>query len=159
MLDNIRSMPDFYKKGQNLTDEEKRVIAPQDIWEISFINSLDQEVADALESAFVKVDRKHYIRFQLKEWFEKQEYLLAQKLGRPPTNQEKIEDAEKNRNFQRYSLCYVLNFPNMIVFNQKTFRMHEARIRCFLDGATELHPQHFPYFEIIRLNTDQRKTG
>ena len=67
MLENIKSKPEFYTKGQNLTEDEKRVIAPQDIWEVSFINSLEQDVADALEYAFVKIDRKHYIRFQLVE--------------------------------------------------------------------------------------------
>lgn len=159
VLADIKNKPEFYKEGHNLTDDEKRVISPQDIWEVSFINSLEQQVADALERAFVKVDRKHYMRFQLVEWFEKQEYLLAQKLGRPPTNAEKTADAEKNRNFQRYSLCYVLNFPSMIIFNQKNFRMHETRIRCFLDGAMELHPLRFPYFEVIKRNTELRKPG
>jgi len=153
MLANIKTKPDFYRQGQNLTEDEKRVTAAQDIWEVSFVNSLEQDVADALEHAFVKTDRKHYMQFQLKEWFEKQEYLLAQKLGRPPTSQEKREDAEKNRNYQRYSLCYILNFPAFIIFNQNNFRMHEQRIRCFLDGATELHPERYPYFDAIKQNT------
>lgn len=159
ILQNVRKKPEFYRTGRNLTEDEKRVISFESMWEISFINSIPADVANALECAFTKIDRKHYMHFQMKEWFEKQRYLLTQKLGRPPTHAESMEDAEKNRNYQRYPLCYVLNFPTMVVFNQKVLVPSDTRVRCFLDGATELHPNHYPYHQIISDNTARHSTG
>lgn len=159
ILQDVKTKPEFYRNGRNLTEDEKRVIASESVWEISFINTIPADVANALEAAFIKIDRKHYMHFQMKEWFEKQKYLLTQKLGRPPTPAESMEDAEKNRNYQRYPLCYVLTFPTMVVFNQQVFGTSDARVRCFLDGATELHPEHYPYHRRISENTARHRIG
>lgn len=153
IIDTICNNPDFYRNGYNLDSEDKAVISPADVWEVSFIREIPLEVVKFIDTCFFRADGKDYMSFQIKEWMGKQKYLLGTKLGRNPTSKELIADAEKHHNFDRYPLCYVLNFPQRAKFDMSNYKNHQELVCWFLAGAEKLHPQNYPYFDVIRRNS------
>lgn len=61
------------------------------------------------------VDHTHYVRVERKEWMPLEWYFLGEKLGRPPTEEDKAEYIMQKRSpseFFRY--YYFLRYPHMI---------------------------------------------
>jgi hypothetical protein len=146
--------PGAYFEGRNLTPEERSIVFGQDIWVVSFVSSLSQRQQDLIGKAFGPLDMGHYLNLQRKEWFEREKKELKAQLGHEPTQGEIVVDCEKHRNFERYKLCYVLILPKGCYLHTENYS--KPRIQELADGfmstAQRLHPQHFPYFEVLARN-------
>ena len=152
LVDEMREHPDFFRTGANLSADKKSVINPEDIWEIAFIATIPDRKMLEIGSCFLYKSLKHYNDSQ-DVWLEKEKSFLREQLGRAPTSDELLDDAKKNQNFERYRLCYVLNFPKMMVLNMGNYRRYESSLCWFLAEAQNLHPKRYPYFEEICANS------
>jgi len=142
------------KNGENLTPEKKEIAEKQDWWMIALIDSLGDPRLEGIGNSFRNLSLKHYLEVQVGTWFKREKELLQLRLGRPPTNLELIDDAEKNRNMQRYKLCYALKHPKKVIFDKPHYFKQREETDLFLADAELLHPYRYPYFEIIWHNTE-----
>lgn len=149
----------FFRNASNLTSNEMNLIRdkPREVWIVSFVNflarHLDYSVLDKIGKAFFTLDGNHYIRFQCHEWGETEKRLLRENFHRDPSENEIMEDCEKNLNFERYRLCYVLEFPDMVSFSKKGYLNCRDYADAFVTFAEMLDPEGKPYFDKISSNS------
>jgi len=145
---------DSYRRGDNLTLEQKRVIDSSDTWAVSLIEDLDKrELVVPVGDAFFYMDLGHSNEVQQK-WFQKEKELLEWTLGRPPTTKELLADAFLHHNPERFRLAYTLNFPYKMCFNKPKYYANRSDVDVFLAEAEIVHPSRYPYFMQIWYNTD-----
>ncbi len=151
-LARVQLQPDFFVKGGNLTADQRAVIRPQDTWEISLINNLDEADRRAIDPCLRPLDPAHYTWLQVNEWFGTQKFLLGKKMGRAVEEEVLLQDAHQHDNLVRYRLCYTLNFPFKVALYTPPYVLVRDAVDAFLAMAEMLHPFRYPYFTVLWTN-------
>jgi len=148
-IDLALSNPGFYTGGGDLSPEERSVIKPGDVWEIALINRLSLDDKIRIGNCFIPLDLKHYTDLQVQEWFGTEFWLLGTQVGHKPDELAVILDANRHQNMERFRLCYALNFPHKTQFFTNAYSRYRDCADAFLALAERLHPERYPYFEVI----------
>lgn len=145
----VQHDPQHFREGRNLSDGERAVVQPQDLWKIALIKSLDTPTQDLIKTSLGPLHLPHYLAVQRKEWLAKELYLLGKRLGRPATMPDLLFDLEMNNNPARYRLCYALNFPLWTGLCTEHYIPRREVVDVFLALAEILHPCRYPYYSVL----------
>jgi hypothetical protein len=145
--------PTFFVNGENLEEGEKRIIDPRDTWKIALIDGLTFEEQVQIGNCFVPLDFKHYTQVQVRDWLEKEQYLVGTQVGAHPSDSQVLDNIISCHTGQRYRLCYTLNHPTLTRLCLSHPSLNEAEV--FLGLAEKEDPNHFPYFSALMANSLQ----
>ena len=159
----------FFRNGINLDEDTKRTIHnPQtEEWVVSYINFLWQaferkareerkekdELLSKLGYAFYSLDDNHYRDFQKKEWILTAKRLVEASIHREPTENEVLDNCAKYKNFERYRLCYMLEFPDKAALSRISYPKMRNYADAFLTLAEMIDPEGKPFFDMITTNS------
>lgn len=101
-------------KPIRLTEEEKSILAcASDEIYLEIIKGLEEDGSLKNFDCYIPCDLKHYDSLQ-EYWLGREKDFMSEKMERSPSDLELIQDAEKNHNFERFRVWYVLSFPEKV---------------------------------------------
>jgi hypothetical protein len=97
---------------QRLTEQEKAVI--HDMSEYVYFEIIKGMTPKELSEfrVYIPKNQRHYLSVET-EWLDEERYLIKRRTGYC-TDEELIEDANKNHNFDRFRAYYCLKYPGMV---------------------------------------------